>query len=65
MPLTGGVAGYREPIEAAGHDDDRIDMGDPAFASFGLREHDLLIMIGGPMEAEVHAVSPHRSPSHR
>jgi GMP synthase (glutamine-hydrolysing) len=44
-----GVAGYRDPIEAAGYDVDRIDVSDPAFASLDLREHDLLIMMGGPM----------------
>jgi GMP synthase (glutamine-hydrolysing) len=44
-----GVAGYREPIEAAGYQVDRIDVGDPAFAALDLREPDLLIMMGGPM----------------
>jgi GMP synthase (glutamine-hydrolysing) len=44
-----GVAGYREPIEAAGYHVDRIDVTDPAFASLDLRGHDLLIMMGGPM----------------
>lgn len=44
-----GVAGFREPIEAAGYEVDRIDVADPAFASLDLREHDLLIMMGGPM----------------
>jgi GMP synthase (glutamine-hydrolysing) len=44
-----GVAGYREPIEAAGYHVDRIDVADPAFASLDLREPDLVIMMGGPM----------------
>lgn len=44
-----GVAGYREPIEAAGYDIDRVDVADPAFSSLDLREPDLLIMMGGPM----------------
>jgi len=44
-----GVAGYREPVEAAGYSLDRIDVTDPAFASLDLRQHDLLIMMGGPM----------------
>jgi len=44
-----GVAGYREPIEAAGYDVDRIDVSDPAFSALDLREPDLLIMMGGPM----------------
>src|ERR1700710_2889363 len=46
-----GVAGYREPIEAAGYHVDRIDVADPAFATLDLREPDLLIMMGGPMGA--------------
>jgi GMP synthase (glutamine-hydrolysing) len=44
-----GVAGFREPIEAAGYHVDRIDVADPAFATLDLREPDLLIMMGGPM----------------
>ncbi len=44
-----GVAGYREPIEAAGYEVDRIDVSDPAFSAFDLCEPDLLIMMGGPM----------------
>ncbi|WP_408590446.1 glutamine amidotransferase [Novosphingobium sp.] len=44
-----GVAGYREPIEAAGYQVDRIDVSDPGFGCIDLREPDLLIMMGGPM----------------
>jgi GMP synthase (glutamine-hydrolysing) len=44
-----GVAGYREPIEAAGYEVDRIDVSDPAFSSLDLCRPDLLIMMGGPM----------------
>ena len=44
-----GVAGYREPIEAAGYHVDRIDVANPAFPTLDLREPDLLIMMGGPM----------------
>ncbi|KPF53778.1 glutamine amidotransferase [Novosphingobium sp. AAP1] len=44
-----GVAGYRQPIEDAGYDVDRIDVCDPAFPSLDLCEPDLLIMMGGPM----------------
>lgn len=44
-----GVAGYRQAIEAAGYLVDRIDVGDPEFATLDLREPDLLIMMGGPM----------------
>lgn len=44
-----GVAGYRQPVEAAGYEIDRIDVGDPAFPQRDLVEPDLLIMMGGPM----------------
>lgn len=44
-----GVAGFREPIEAAGYQVDRIDVTDPEFSRLDLRHHDLLIMMGGPM----------------
>ncbi|MCW1382670.1 glutamine amidotransferase [Novosphingobium sp. KCTC 2891] len=53
-----GVAGYREPIEAAGYDVDRIDVSDPAFATLDLREPDLLIMMGGPMGVYEHEAHP-------
>jgi GMP synthase (glutamine-hydrolysing) len=44
-----GVAGYRQPIEAAGYGIDRVDVTDPAFGSLDLREPDLLVMMGAPM----------------
>lgn len=44
-----GVAGYREPIEAAGYEVDRVDVSDPAFSALDLCKPDLLIMMGGPM----------------
>jgi len=44
-----GIAGFREPVEAAGYRLDRIDVADPAFGALDLREPDLLIMMGGPM----------------
>lgn len=44
-----GIAGFREPVEAAGYRLERIDVSDPAFATLDLREPDLLIMMGGPM----------------
>jgi len=52
-----GVAAYREPIEAAGYEIDRVDVADPVFPTLDLREPDLLIMMGGPMgvyEQEAH-----------
>lgn len=44
-----GIAGYREPIEAAGYRLDRVDVSDPFFSAVDLDEPDLLIMMGGPM----------------
>lgn len=44
-----GVAGYRQPIETAGYEIDRVDVTDPAFGALDLRSPDLLIMMGGPM----------------
>lgn len=44
-----GIAGFREPIEAAGYSLDRVDVTDPGFSSLDLSEPDLLIMMGGPM----------------
>ncbi len=44
-----GVAGYRAPVEAAGYVVDRVDVSDPGFSRIDLCEHDLLIMMGGPM----------------
>lgn len=44
-----GVAGFRDPIEAAGYQIERVDVADPGFSSLDLCEADLLIMMGGPM----------------
>jgi GMP synthase (glutamine-hydrolysing) len=44
-----GVAAYRDPIEAAGYQVDRIDVCDPDFSSHDLTRPDLVIMMGGPM----------------
>lgn len=44
-----GIAGYRDPVEAAGYVLDRIDVGDAGFDGIDLCEPDLLIMMGGPM----------------
>jgi GMP synthase (glutamine-hydrolysing) len=44
-----GIAGFREPVEAAGYHIDRIDVTDPDFAALDLAEPDLLILMGGPM----------------
>jgi len=53
-----GIAGFREPIEAAGYVLDRIDVGDPRFPTLDLREPDLLIMMGGPMGVYEHERYP-------
>ena len=44
-----GLAGFRDPIEAAGYHVDRIDVSDAVFPTLDLAEPDLLIMMGGPM----------------
>lgn len=44
-----GLAGFREPIEAAGYVLGRVDVGDPGFGRLDLSAPDLLIMMGGPM----------------
>lgn len=53
-----GIAGFREPVEAAGYQLERIDVADPAFASLDVREPDLLIMMGGPMSVYEHERYP-------
>ncbi len=53
-----GIAGFREPIEAAGYTLDRIDVGDPGFGRIDLNEPDLLIMMGGPMGVYEQAEHP-------
>ena len=52
-----GLAGFREPIEAAGYVLDRVDVTDPGFSSLDFEAPDLLLMMGGPMgvyEQEAH-----------
>jgi GMP synthase (glutamine-hydrolysing) len=52
-----GLAGFREPIEAAGYVLDRVDVTDPGFADLDFDAPDLLLMMGGPMgvyEREAH-----------
>ena len=53
-----GVAGFREPIEAAGYALARIDVADPAFSSLDLGAPDILIMMGGPMGVYEQAAHP-------
>ncbi|ODP36628.1 glutamine amidotransferase [Sphingomonas turrisvirgatae] len=52
-----GIAGFREPVEAAGYQLDRIDVTDPDFSRVNFNTPDLLILMGGPMgvyEREAH-----------
>lgn len=44
-----GIAGFREPIEAAGYELDRFDVTDPGFWELDLNAPDLVILMGGPM----------------
>ena len=56
-----GVAGFRQPIEAAGYAIDRVDVSDPIFADVDFRAPDLLVMMGGPMgvyETDAHPWIP-------
>lgn len=53
-----GVAGFRDPIEQAGYDVERVDVADPAFAGLDLTAPDLVIMMGGPMGVYEHDLHP-------
>jgi GMP synthase (glutamine-hydrolysing) len=44
-----GIAGFREPVEAAGYVLDRVDVTDAAFTNLDLVAPDLVILMGGPM----------------
>ncbi|SFR76747.1 glutamine amidotransferase [Sphingomonas jatrophae] len=44
-----GIAGFRQPIEAAGYVLDRVDVSDCAFRETDFLAPDLLLMMGGPM----------------
>ena len=44
-----GLAGFREPIEAAGYAIDTADVDEPRFASLDFAAPDLLVLLGGPM----------------
>lgn len=44
-----GIAGFRAPVEAAGYELTRIDVGDPEFPDADLVSPDLVILMGGPM----------------
>ena len=46
-----GAAGFRQPIEEAGYDFARIDIGDPGFTTLDWTAPDLLVVMGGPMGA--------------
>lgn len=44
-----GIAGFRQPVEEAGYELDRIDVTDSEFARVNFNTPDLLILMGGPM----------------
>ena len=44
-----GIAGFREPVEAAGYALDRIDVSCQSFATIDFAGPDLLLLMGGPM----------------
>jgi GMP synthase (glutamine-hydrolysing) len=43
------LAGFAQPVEAAGYRIERIDVLDPAFATLDLTEPELLVLMGGSM----------------
>lgn len=53
-----GLAGFRDPIEAAGYRIDRVDVSEHRFASLDFDEPDLVIMMGGPMSVYEHEAHP-------
>ena len=44
-----GLAGYREPLEAAGYGIDTVDIDERRFATLDFAAADLLVLLGGPM----------------
>ena len=57
-----GLAGFREPIEAAGYELERIDVCGPSFGAADLVTPDLVILMGGPMgiyDRHAHPWIPH------
>jgi GMP synthase (glutamine-hydrolysing) len=44
-----GIAGFREPVEAAGYALERIDVSCQSFAAIDFEGPDLLLLMGGPM----------------
>lgn len=44
-----GIAGFREPIEAAGYRLDRIDVGDPGFGALDLGAQMIAAALGAPV----------------
>lgn len=53
-----GIAGFRDPIEAAGYTIDRIDVTDPSFPDQDFIAPDLLVIMGGPMAVYERAEHP-------
>lgn len=53
-----GIAGFRQPVEDAGFEIDRIDVTDPAFASVDFLDPDLVVLMGGPMGVYERAAYP-------
>lgn len=53
-----GVAGYREPIEAAGYEIERIPSCSTDFTALDLLSPELVVLMGGPMGAYETAAHP-------
>jgi GMP synthase (glutamine-hydrolysing) len=57
-----GVAGYREPIEAAGYEIVRVAACETDFAALDVLAPDLLVVMGGPMGVYETAAHPWLNP---
>lgn len=53
-----GIAGFADPVEAAGYAIERIDIACPGFATADFLAPDLLILMGGPMGVYERAAHP-------
>jgi GMP synthase (glutamine-hydrolysing) len=53
-----GIAGFRQPVEAAGYVIDRVDVTAPGFAAVDFCSPDLVVLMGGPMGVYETAAHP-------
>lgn len=53
-----GIAGFGQPLEAAGYAIDRFDVTDAGFATLDLVAPDLVVLMGGPMAVYEREANP-------